>query len=76
VIQQHFDTLGAIVEEAGGMFLDLHALLPATELADYAGHFKPAGALHVSHAVFPFVREALRRAGAWPPSWTPPRRRG
>jgi hypothetical protein len=75
-IQRRFDTLRAIVEESGGMFLDLHELLPQSELADYAGHFTSAGALRLSHSIFPFVREALRRADGWPPSWTPRRTEG
>lgn len=74
-LQRRFDMLRATVQDAGGMFLDLHQLLPQNELADFAGHFNAAGALRVSHAVFPHVREALRRAGAWPASGTPRRAR-
>jgi hypothetical protein len=76
VIQRNFYALRDIVEEAGGTLVDLHALLPPSELADYAGHFKPAGALHVSQVVFPSVRDALKRAGAWRASSTPVRAEG
>jgi hypothetical protein len=62
VIQQRFDVLREAVEDAGGMFVDLHGLLRQDEFADYGGHFADTGARHVTDAVWPFVREALRRS--------------
>jgi hypothetical protein len=61
-IQRRFDVLRASVEDAGGLFVDLHDLLRQDEFADYGGHFLETGAQRVSAHVFPFVREALRRA--------------
>ncbi|HWP65495.1 MAG TPA: hypothetical protein VNO26_06255 [Candidatus Limnocylindria bacterium] len=61
-MQQGFDVLREVVEGAGGMFVDLHRLLPQREFADYGGHFAATGAQHMSYAVWPMVREALRRA--------------
>jgi len=61
-IQRSIDVLRAATEDAGGMFADLHRLLPQSEFKDYGGHYMPLGAQHTSEAVWPFVQEALRRA--------------
>jgi hypothetical protein len=61
-LQGNIDVLRAAVEDAGGMFVDLHGLLPQSEFKDFGGHYMPPGALHTSYAVWPFVREAFRQA--------------
>jgi hypothetical protein len=61
-VERNVDLLRAVVEGAGGMFVDLHRLLPQSEFKDFGGHYLPPGASHTADAVWPSVREALQRA--------------
>ena len=61
-VERSVGVLRSVVENAGGMVADLHRLLPQDEFKDFGGHYKPLGATHTSEAVWPFVRDAFRRA--------------
>jgi hypothetical protein len=61
-IQRSVDVLRVATEDAGGMFADLHRVLAQDDFKDFGGHYMPSGALRTSNAVWPYVREALRRA--------------
>jgi hypothetical protein len=61
-MQRRIDLLRAVTEDAGGIFADLHRLLTQAEFSDYGGHFLASGALHVSNAIWPILRPALRHA--------------
>lgn len=59
---ERFDVLRAVVEEAGGTFLDLHEALLSSELRDPIGHFNARGAGRMMQLVAPAVFAALRAA--------------
>jgi hypothetical protein len=59
VYAARFDALRAVVETAGGRFLDLHDLLPQDEFVDFAGHFNKQGAHHLAERIWPEVGLAL-----------------
>jgi hypothetical protein len=61
-IRRRYDVLRDSVQEAGGVFVDLHDLLRQEEFADYGGHFLESGAQHIAGQIFPHVRAALQRA--------------
>ena len=56
-----FTTLGAVVTESGGRFLDLHTALGPDGFSDTAGHFTPAGVERIAELVTPVVRDLLRQ---------------
>ena len=60
--QRRIDVIRDATRDAGGLFADLHTLLPQQEFADYGGHFGPVGAQRVADVVLPIVRRALRQA--------------
>jgi hypothetical protein len=57
-----FAVLRAAVEEAGGVFVDLHDALGSEEFADFGGHYNEEGAARVAELVGPRIEEALRSA--------------
>lgn len=57
-----FAVLRAAVEEAGGVFADLHDALGSAEFADFGGHYNEQGAARLAELVGPVVEEALRSA--------------
>jgi hypothetical protein len=56
-----FAVLRAAVEDAGGVFLDLHEALRRDEFVDPVGHFTVAGAAALAERVRPVVAGELRR---------------
>lgn len=64
-LDQTLDRIGAVVRSSGGVFLDLHDLLPTEAFADGLGHLRgagePDGAREVALRVAPVVRGMLAR---------------
>jgi hypothetical protein len=56
-----FATLRAAVEDAGGVFLDLHEALPHDKFHDPVGHFTVAGAEELAERIRPVVARELRQ---------------
>jgi hypothetical protein len=61
VYDAHFAVLRAAVEDAGGVFVDLHDALTRDLLNDASGHFTVAGAQLLAERVRPVVADELRR---------------
>jgi hypothetical protein len=61
VYAERFAVLRAVVEENGGLFLDLHETLLRREFSDPVGHVSEAGARHMAELVGPVVLEILER---------------
>ncbi len=66
VYAERFGVLRAVVEEAGGTFLDLHEALRSGELRDPIGHFNARGAAHMVRLVQPVVLATLAARQAQP----------
>ena len=56
-----FAILRAAVEDAGGVFLDLHEALPRDKFVDPVGHFTVAGAEELAERIRPVVARELRQ---------------
>jgi hypothetical protein len=59
VWEERMAVLRAATEDAGGTFLDLHALLARAEFRDEAGHMTAGGHDRIADAVAPEVRRLL-----------------
>jgi hypothetical protein len=70
-LERRYAVLRAVVEDAGGIFVDLHRFLAQAEFVDYGGHFNEMGAQRMANAVWPHVRDALQRTQHRAASWTP-----
>ena len=59
VYRARFETLRAVVEGAGGRFVDLHDALPARMFQDAVGHFTEEGAALLAGRIRPVVAQEL-----------------
>lgn len=57
-----FALLGDAVEQAGGVFVDLHEALPAAMFEDAVGHFTPDGAALLAERLRPIVAREVEAA--------------
>jgi hypothetical protein len=61
VYDARFKVLRDVVEEAGGVFVDLHEALPRQEFSDPVGHFTVPGARRLADQIRPVVAAELQR---------------
>lgn len=60
ILARRVAVVRTVVERAGGRLLDLHDVVPASEMRDQSGHLNADGIQHVSDIVEPVVLQMIR----------------